>query len=449
MRSLTGRPEDQAAVGSICRLGQGTTYVPALRDQPKAFASSQKLSHAFNLKLNSVTLASVGVTSWRVALDRRQFSIGLGAAVGATTFPGPTKAQSYSGPNIILVRFGGGVRRAETIHEHTTYAPYLLHDLAKRGVFIPNMEIDQLEGGDTSHAEGTLNLLTGRYMAYRDAGSKFLQDRLEPTEPTLFEYLRDTFDIPSHQALLINGEDRPQEEFFTYGISEHYGIAYRSEMLSLHRFKLYKTAQILNEATADEGVLAKAQSEFDQLMAADPRAIQPGQSEPVTEFWRRWRAHYGDDGLKNPRGDRLLTALATRALRELKPRLMMVNYQDPDYVHWGNASHYTRAIQIIDDGLQRLVEVVEADPFYRENTVFVITPDCGRDANTLMDVPFQHHFNSRAAHETWAILFGAGIERGRVVDRRVDQTAIAPTIAALMGFNAERAEGDAISGALL
>ena len=44
---------------------------------------------------------------------------------------------------------------------------------------------------------------------------------------------------------------------------------------------------------------------------------------------------------------------------------MMVNYQDPDYVHWGNASHYTRAVQIIDDGLQRLVAAVDADPFYQ------------------------------------------------------------------------------------
>jgi len=141
----------------------------------------------------------------------------------------------------------------------------------------------------------------------------------------------------------------------------------------------------------------------------------------------------------------LLTALATRALSELRPRLMMVNYQDPDYVHWGNASHYTRAIAVIDDGLQRLVETVDADPFYRDNTIFVITPDCGRDENPLMGVPFQHHFNSRAAHETWAVIFGKGIEGGRTLDRQIDQSAIAPTIAALMGFRAGRAEGETLS----
>jgi len=378
-------------------------------------------------------------------MDRRTFNFGLGTTIAAHALASPAQASDYTGPNVILVRFGGGVRRVETIDEAATYAPYLRHVLAKRGVFIPDMRIEQIDGNNTSHAEGTLNLLTGRYMAYRDAGSKLLQDRLEPTEPTLFEYLRDTFDIPSHQALLINGEDRPQEEFFTYGVHDHYGIEFRSEMLSLHRFKLYKTAQILAEST-DEVALKAAQEQYDALMAADPRAIQPDQSPEVTAFWQRWREHYGDDGFKNPRGDRLLTALATRALRELRPRLMMVNYQDPDYVHWGNASHYTRAIQVIDDGLQRLVETVESDPFYRDNTIFVISPDCGRDDNPLMGVPFQHHFNSRAAHETWAVVFGSGIEKGRVIDRVVDQSAVAPTIAAMMGFRASSAEGDVLSG---
>ncbi|MEM0937962.1 MAG: hypothetical protein AAF865_13330 [Pseudomonadota bacterium] len=376
-------------------------------------------------------------------MDRRSFNLGLGAAL--TSAACANASQPYAGPNLILVRFGGGVRRAETINPDRTYAPYLSHVLVPRGTFIPDMRIAQLDGVDTSHAEGTLNLLTGRYLAYRDAGSAFLRDRLEPTEPTLFEYLREAFDLPSHQALLINGEDRSQEEFFTYGVSEHYGIAYRSEMLSLHRFKLYKTAQILAEGKADEATLADASKAYEALLAADPRAITPDQSPDVTAFWQRWRALYGDDGLRNPRGDRLLTALALRALQELRPRLMMVNYQDPDYVHWGNASHYTRAIQVIDEGLQRLVAAVEADPFYRDQTVFVVTPDCGRDNNPLMGVPFQHHFNSRAAHETWALVFGAGIGRGRVLDRTADQSAIAPTIAGIMGFRAHRAEGDVLA----
>jgi hypothetical protein len=380
-------------------------------------------------------------------MDRRSFNAGLAATLAGAALPRSAAAAPYRGPNVILVRFGGGVRRAETIDAAATWAPFLRQVLAPRGLFVPDMRVEQLDGVQTSHAEGTLNLLTGRYLAYRDAGSEFLTERLEPTEPTLFEYLRAAFDVPSHQVLLVNGEDRPQEEFFTFGVNDHYGIEVRAEMLSLHRFKIWKARAALDEGGLSAEAEERTRAEYERLLAVDPRGHPPGQAGEIEAFWARWRAHYGADGLRNPRGDRLLTALALRAMAELRPRLMMVNYQDPDYVHWGNPSHYTRAIAVIDEGLERLVAAAEADPFYRDTTVFVVTPDCGRDANPLMDVPFQHHFNSRSAHETWAVIAGPGIVRGKVLDRAVDQSAVAPTIAALMGFRAEAAEGAALSEA--
>ena len=379
-------------------------------------------------------------------VTRRAFNTGLGAAVTASTLAGPARSASYRGPNVVLIRFGGGVRRHETIDETGTYAPFTRKVLTKRGVLIPDMQIDKLAGGNTSHAEGTLNLLTGRYNAYRDAGSKFLEDRLEPTEPTLFEYLRRSYDIPSHEALLINGEDRQQEEFFTYGIHGHYGIDFRSEMLSLHRFKLYKFARILEDSGLGETEHMAAEKALLELKSKDSRSFVPNQSDPIQSFWARWRDHYGDEGFKNPRGDRLLTELSLWAIRDLKPRLMMVNYQDPDYVHWGNASHYTRAIAVIDDGIRQIMDALDHDDHYRDNTIVVITPDCGRDSNPLMTVPFQHHFNSRGSHEVWALVVGAGVTKGRIYDRAVDQTAIASTLAEVMGIRAERAEGDVLSG---
>ena len=350
-------------------------------------------------------------------MDRRQFTLGsLGIAAGLVSAPQVlARPAAYRGPNVVLVRFGGGVRRAETIDEAATYAPYLRHVLAPRGTFIPDLRIDRLEGVNTSHAEGTLNLLTGRYLAYRELS----------------------------EVLLVNGEDRPQEEFITFGAGDHFGVEYRSEMLSLHRYKLYRTAMQLTEGRLLEDQLLQVQEERLDLLTKDPRGATPDPSPEVTDFWARWRRDFGDTGFKNPRGDRLLTELSVRAMAELQPRFLMVNYQDPDYVHWGNPSHYTRAIAIIDEGLQRLVSAADADPFYRGNTIFVITPDCGRDANPLAEVPFQHHFNSRSAHETWAVIFGPGIGKG-VIDKPVDQSAIAPTIAAAMGFTATRAEGRAV-----
>ena len=385
-----------------------------------------------------------------MTIGRRRFNQGLAAVVavsglGSTTGKAQPARPAYRGPNVILVRFGGGVRRAETIEPTRTFAPYLLNVLAKRGVLIPDVRIAELKGLDTSHAEGTLNLLTGRYKAYEKVGARGLAPLLEPKQPLLFEHLRQAFDVAPHEALIVNGEDRPQEEYLTSGGHPHFGVAFRSEIIGLYRFKLHKLTRILAEGKAPEKELKAAAEELAKLKAVDYRGAAEARSPALERFWDRWRAHYGDSGLKNPRGDRLLTELALWALRELKPRFMMINYQDPDYVHWGNASHYTRAITVIDQGLAQLVAAIDADPAYRDNTVLVVVPDCGRDANPLMAVPYQHHFNSRSAHEIFAVVAGPRTPKGRVLDKPVDQTSIAATIGAIMGFKVPAAEGRVLS----
>ena len=70
------------------------------------------------------------LTICEARMDRRQFalgSLGLAANLAASLAACPAKAQTaaYTGPNVVLVRFGGGVRRAETIDEAATYAPFL------------------------------------------------------------------------------------------------------------------------------------------------------------------------------------------------------------------------------------------------------------------------------------------------------------------------------------
>ena len=125
----------------------------------------------------------------------------------------------------------------------------------------------------------------------------------------------------------------------------------------------------------------------------------------------------------------------------------MVNYNDPDYVHWGNMTHYTRGIAIIDEGLRQLVATVEADEEYRNNTVFVVVPDCGRDTNPLASVPCQHHFGSKSSHEIFALVFGPGIARAAIVDKLTTQASIANTIAQVMGFKAKWAEGPVLEQA--
>lgn len=393
-------------------------------------------------------------------MDRRQFLGTVAAGAGALTIVPGVLGQSviestgprtaYRGPNVIVVRFGGGVRRRETIDPDETYAPFLRHDLAKRGTLYTAMTIAQIEGLATSHGEGTLNILTGKYDKYTDVDNQFLRARFEPKVPTIFEYLRKTYAVPAHQTLIINSEDRTDEEFYTFSNSHTFGVDYRSTVLSLYRYKTYLLRDQIAAGMWTGQELEQKKRELRELTELDIRATDAsGQGPELDVFWSDWRRDYGDSGFKNPRGDRLLTELAVRAIDRLRPKLMMIHYQDPDYVHWGNLSHYTRGIAIIDEGLRRLVDAVDLTPGYRDNTVFVIVPDCGRDDNRFMSVPCQHHFNSKAAHEIWALLFGPGITKGVVVDKPVDQTMIAATVGRLMGFEATAAEGGMLQEAFV
>ena len=374
---------------------------------------------------------------------------------------GPLDPYPEDKPNVILVRFGGGVRRRETVQfRDKTYCPFILHELAeKRGVLYSNVEIAQLdpEGAQvvTSHGQGTLYILTGQYRHYEDVYRQPFADRFIPKEPTVFEYLRARYDVREHEALIINGEDRVDEEFYTFSKNHLFGVNYKSTVLSLYGFKTFLLRQQLAGALPDQERKEKEQQLQEMVqrdyMTAEARsdASDPqgeGSKRKLEEYWSRWRDYYGDSGLVNPRGDRLLTSFALRAMKELRPRLMMINYQDTDYVHWGNPYSYTRAISIIDDGVREIHEAAQADPFYRDRTVFLVIPDCGRDNNRGMAVPYQHHFNSKCAHEVFAVLSGpdkfigelrsrnGGTNGPARCDRPLQQIAAATTIGDLMGF---------------
>src|ERR1043166_8920416 len=56
--------------------------------------------------------------------------------------PEPAGREEYRGPNVILVRFGGGVRRRETVEDAAhTYCPFIYHELGRgqSRLFVPAM----------------------------------------------------------------------------------------------------------------------------------------------------------------------------------------------------------------------------------------------------------------------------------------------------------------------
>ncbi len=175
---------------------------------------------------------------------RRAFLASLGSTLCTPLFCGWGETQSqagslYRGPNVIIVRFGGGVRRRETIDKNHTFAPFLCRRLVPQGTLFKNMEISHIDGVETSHSQGTLHILTGGYKTYRKIEKPGFGENFEATVPKLFEYIRKSFSIPSHQILLVNNENRAQEEFLSFSDHQSFGVHYQSEVLSWFRFKYY------------------------------------------------------------------------------------------------------------------------------------------------------------------------------------------------------------------
>ena len=373
-------------------------------------------------------------------VDRRQLLRGLAAgALGG--LPLPSFAHSAA-PKVVIVRFGGGVRRRETILPETTFAPFLQRQLIPRGLLYRDMVIEQLDGVETSHAQGTLYLLTGRYDAYHDVEDRWFGDRFEPTIPTLFEAARKQLGLAEHEVLVVNNENRVQDEFLTFSSHPDHGVAYRAGSLSRWRYRHHRLAAQVARGDASRAQhrdLEKLQSQDYRLDDATRR-----QGTELRAFWDQWLAYWGDSGLVEPRGDRGQTELALWALQTLRPRLMMINYSDCDYVHWGLAHHYHRGISVMDEGLRATTAHLDRDPYYRDDTLLIVVPDCGRDDNRFLPVPFQHHFGDRSAHEIFALFVGPGVTPG-VVDRRVQQADIAPTVASVLGLALPDAEGSALT----
>ena len=386
-------------------------------------------------------------------MDRRTFiSRALGGFAALHVRPRGALAQprvpGYEGPNVIIVRFGGGCRRQETILADDTYSPYLRHVLAERGTLFSGMEMSASQEVETGHGQGTLNILTGRYDRHKDVDGLFLGERFEAKSPTLFELMRKSYAVPEHQTLVVDGEDRVDEGFYAFSNRHLFGVEYRARVLSPYRYRTHLLRQRLAEAPVPDDDSSRAQQEIAKMAGADASHQDTYVESPaIARFWDTWRGRYDDTASVSPRGDQLLTELSVRAMRHLRPKLMMVNYCDCDYVHWGALSHYTHGIAIMDQGLRRLVEAADADEAYRDNTVFVVVPDCGRDDNPSMAVPCQHHANTRSAREIFALVVGPGIAPGVWIDDVTDQISVAPTVAALMGVEAPDAEGAALEPA--
>lgn len=144
-----------------------------------------------------------------------------------------------------------------------------------------------------------------------------------------------------------------------------------------------------------------------------------------------------------------LTYLAAREyIKQQHPKVVFIGLGETDeFAHSSRYDEYLHAANKVDRMIAELWYYVQSDPFYKNNTTFIITTDHGRGSKT--NTWNQHNTFVKGSGETWMALLGPGIlPTGEMkTEQHIYQQQIASTIAMLLGqtFETDHTVGTAIA----
>ncbi len=148
------------------------------------------------------------------------------------------------------------------------------------------------------------------------------------------------------------------------------------------------------------------------------------------------------------RNDMLTFVAAKEYIQKNHPKVVFIGFGETDeYAHGGHYDEYLQSAHQFDAYLARLWYLVNKDPFYKNNTSFIITTDHGRGkkSNTWK----RHDLVTAGSGSSWLMTIGPELEsNGEVkVKSEIFSNQLAKTIAGIAGyaFNPLHPAGDALS----
>ncbi len=136
------------------------------------------------------------------------------------------------------------------------------------------------------------------------------------------------------------------------------------------------------------------------------------------------------------RYDMLTYASAKNYIEEKHPKVVFIGLGETDeFAHQGRYDKYLQKAHQVDQIISELWYYVQTDPFYKDNTTFIITTDHGRGSKTTKWST--HGFWVKGSGEAWMAMIGQGIapDGERKEKERLYQKQIASTVSVLLGEN--------------
>ena len=145
------------------------------------------------------------------------------------------------------------------------------------------------------------------------------------------------------------------------------------------------------------------------------------------------------------RNDMLTFVAAKEYIQARHPKVVFIGFGETDeYAHSGRYDEYLQSAHLFDEFISQLWYLVNKDPFYKNNTSFIITTDHGRGARPGNWT--KHSMFINGSNNTWLLTIGQGLDcKGEVKNKEeiyIEQ--LAQTITRLLGhtFTAPHPVGD-------
>jgi hypothetical protein len=131
---------------------------------------------------------------------------------------------------------------------------------------------------------------------------------------------------------------------------------------------------------------------------------------------------------------------ALEYMKKSHPGLVFISYgETDDFAHDGNYQAYLRSAHNTDAMIKELWDFTQKDPYYKGQTVFLITTDHGRGTAPL-ETWRGHGAEVGGAGEVWMVIFGNGIAPlGEIAkSEQLFSNQIAPTVIQLLNLEIDK-----------
>jgi len=128
---------------------------------------------------------------------------------------------------------------------------------------------------------------------------------------------------------------------------------------------------------------------------------------------------------------------AKEYVQKNKPKLVYISYgETDDFAHGGLFDFYMKSLQNTDALIADLWNYVQNDPFYKDNTYFIITTDHGRGKGAQEDSKWTSHgIDVNGAEHTWLAILGPNVEViGEASNEQLYTNQIAPTLLRILNM---------------